>query len=88
MYSKRIQSARMRVVLSISTVSLVCFFNSHTFKTLQALRNVAIREILESKKLTEPSQMTDSYTIFLGRQGVGGMASEDVVLVLWDVDGL
>ena len=30
------------------------------------------REILESKKPTEPSQMTDSYTIFLGRQGVGG----------------
>lgn len=67
MCSKRIPSTRMRVVLSISAIGFFwsVFFNSDTFQTL---KNVAIREIPESKKLTGPSQMTDSYTIFLGRR--------------------
>lgn len=72
-HSDRIQFIRMRAVISILTVF---FFNSDTFQTLQTLRKVAIKESLESKTLTEPSQRLKHHRIFLGGGRRGGRASE------------
>lgn len=60
---KRISCVRIRAVISILTV---VFLNSDTCQTRQMLRKVAIKELLESKKLPEPSQRIKPHRIFLG----------------------